>query len=139
MPEPRFERLETELLDGGVAADCVQELIAELRDHLADLEREALEAGETADGARALARAALGSEAAIAAAALSRPELMSWPRRWPRTASCLRSAVLIALLPGVPVLYCWHRGSLICRWSVSACLGALMTGLLLLILQWTVL
>lgn len=135
MPEPRFERLRTELLDGGVAPDCVENLLAELHDHFADLELDALEAGCSRAEAVAAAWSALGSEDSIVAAALCRPELMTWPHRWPRTASCVRSALFLALLPSVPVLYCVHRGPVICRWGVSACLASLITALLFFVMQ----
>ena len=76
----------------------------------------------------------LGQQDAIAAEVLAKPELRSWPERWPWIVSLLRPVLLLLLLPALPVLACAGRGPAIARWSVSISLAALLTGGLLLVM-----
>jgi hypothetical protein len=138
MSKPRFDRLKLALLEGGVAPRYVQRTILELEDHYADIANEAIAAGLSAADAAAEARAALGSEESIARAVIARTELRDWVHRWPRAAHCVKTAVLLVLLPVVPVVYCAHRGPSIVRWSISASLALFATSALLLGMQWLV-
>ncbi len=138
MSKPRFERLKRALLDGGVAGRYVQRTVLELQDHYTDIENEALAAGLSAHDAARQARAALGSEKSIAAVVIAHTELRDWTHRWPRAARYARTAVLLIVLPVVPVLYCAYRGPSIARWSISASLALLLTGGLLLGMQWLI-
>lgn len=132
MPEPRFTALKNQLLGGGVAPCYVKRTILELKDHYRDLESEALRAGLGDDEAARWASTALGDEESIAQAVLACAELRAWTHTWPRLASWLRAALLFALLPSVPVVYCYSRGASIARWSVSAGLATLVTAGLML-------
>ncbi|HEX5047142.1 MAG TPA: hypothetical protein VFX89_08490 [Gammaproteobacteria bacterium] len=140
MPDrAQFESLKLELLRGGVAPSYVERTILELREHCEDLEADALAAGLEKEQAARLALAQLGSEESIAAAVLARGELLVWTRRWPRTASCLRSAATIVALPGLPVAYCIDRGAEIARWSAALGSALVLVSALLACLNWMIL
>ena len=110
----------------------ISRLLAELDDHYADLEREERATGREPVVAAVEALRRLGQQDAIAAEVLAKPELRSWPERWPWIVSLLRPVLL--LLPALPVLACAGRGPAIARWSVSISLAALLTGGLLLVM-----
>jgi hypothetical protein len=117
----------------------VHRTIQELKDHYVDIELDALNAGAAASEAGAIARSTIGDEEAIASAAFAARNLLVWSARWPRSARYLDAAVYYTLLPAAPFAYCAAHGSVIARWSVSASLGALFTGGLLLSMHWALL
>ena len=131
MPKPRFKTLRADLLRKGVSPHYVRRTVSELQDHYLDLESEALAAGRSAEHAAAEAKARLGEESTIAAAVAAQSELQSWPLRRP-WAICVRSLILLALIPVLPIRACMGRGELIARWSLSISFSALVTGGLLL-------
>ncbi len=132
MPSPKLTALKTSLRAGGVSPAYISRLLAELDDHYADLEREERATGREPVVAAVEALRRLGQQDAIAAEVLAKPELRSWPERWPWIVSLLRPVLLLLLLPALPVLACAGRGPAIARWSVSISLAALLTGGLLL-------
>jgi hypothetical protein len=138
MPNREFEALRLELLRGGVSPIYVERTIIELGEHYEDLERDALGAGMSREEAAKTARTMLGSEQAIVAAVLARPELLSWSRRWPTVALCVRSAAAIGILPALPVLYCVDRSQYIARWGGAIGVAVLLVGLLLAWLDWMI-
>jgi len=139
MPDrAQFESLKLELLRGGVAPNYVERTILELREHCGDLENDALAAGVAKDHAARLALEQLGSEESIAAAVLAQRELLVWTRRWPRTASCLKSAATIVALPGLPVTYCIDRGAEIARWGAALGSTLVLVSALLACLNWMI-
>jgi hypothetical protein len=131
MPDPRFEALRLRLARGGVAPAYVERTIVELTEHYLDLESAALAAGETAQAAADLARAALGDERAIAAAILSRPELLAWSARHPRFAYCCE-------LPGRPLMFCIAHRPEIARWGVALGIAVTLVGGILAALNWLI-
>ena len=133
-----FESMRLELLQGGVSPIYVERTIIELSEHYEDLERDALDAGLSKEEAERVARTALGGEQALTAAVLARPELLSWSRRWPTLAFCVRSAAAIGVLPALPVLYCVDRGQFIARWGGALSGALLIVGLLLAGLNWMI-
>jgi hypothetical protein len=135
MPEPESAGLKMRLLSGGVSVSIVRRTLLELQEHYADLEAASLEAGASAKQAAAEARAALGTDASLAAAILARDDLKDWAHRWPRAARYVRGTALVLLLPAVPVVYCACRRASIARWSASVSLGIAITGGLLLALR----
>ena len=140
MPDrAQFESLKLELLRGGVAPAYVERTILELSEHCEDLENDALAGGLAKSEAARLALAQLGSEQSIAAAVLAQTELLVWTRRWPRTASCLRSAATIVALPGVPVVYCIDRSAEIARWGAALGSALILVSSLLACLNWMIL
>ena len=132
MPEPRFKALKKQLLAGGVKPRYIKRTVIELKDHYRDLKAEALRAGMSADAAARFASIELGDQESIARAVLARPELRNWTQSWPRLASGLRTVVLLAVMPAVPVVYCYARSASIARWSISAGLATLVTAALML-------
>lgn len=137
MPSPRqFEALRLELLQGGVARLYIQRTLLELGEHLADLESAALDEGLSTEEAEKSALERLGSQRSIAAAILARPELLDFSHRWPRTAGCVRTAAMLAALPGLPIMYCVHRGADIARWGVASGIATLLVGSYFAWLNW---
>jgi hypothetical protein len=136
VPSREFTALKLALARGGVAPLYIRRAILELGDHHADLESDALAAGMSSDAAARYAEEALGSEESIAAAILARAELIDWSRRWPRVASCLRSAAILGALPGVPVTFCVDHGPGIARWGASFGLAMVVVSTLLFSLHW---
>ena len=134
----QFESMRLELLRGGVSPIFAERTIIELSEHYEDLERDALDSGLASDEAARVARATLGTDQVLAAAVLARPELLSWSRRWPTLALCVRTAAVIGVLPALPVLYCVDRGQYIARWGAALSGAVLIVGLLLASLNWMI-
>jgi hypothetical protein len=131
MLSPTFVNLRSALERGGVAPVYVRRTLLELGEHYEDLESDALAAGLSRDEAADVARAMLGNEQTIASVILAHPELRAWSHRWPRTALCLRVAVVVATLPEAPVTFCVDRSPAIARWGSAAGLAMLLVGSLL--------
>ena len=138
MPESRFEALKLELQKGGVAPVYVERTVLELEEHLTDLEQDLLATGLSNEDARRQALAALGDEHAIAAAVLARPELLDWSVRYPRFASCVRSATVIGLIPGMPVMFCIEHRPELARWAAAVMAAATFIGAILAWLDWMI-
>jgi hypothetical protein len=138
MPDTRFEALKLELRKGGVAPVYVERTLLELEEHYLDLEQDALAAGLSRAEAERAARAALGSEQAIATAVLARPELREWSVRYPRAAAYLRSATTIGLIPGMPVMFCIEHRPELTRWAAAVAAAAAFIGAILAWLDWMI-
>ena len=78
-----YNKLSEQLLRGGISPGCVVRLIAELRDHHADLAESALADGMSMEDARKQADSLLGTQDDILSDTLAREELKSWAARWP--------------------------------------------------------
>ena len=94
MRDADFASLRETLLREGVARKHVRRAIAELRDHQTDLFSESFANGRSVEDAEREASIRLGSEDALAAAILARPELKSWMHRRPRIAYWLIPTML---------------------------------------------
>jgi hypothetical protein len=138
MPDTQFEALKLELLKGGVAPVYVARTILELEEHYADLERDALDLGLSANDAARAARTAIGDERALASAILARPELLEWRSRWPRVAVWVRSAAAIGVLPGMPLMFCIEHRPEIARWGAALGVAAAIVGVVLAWLNWMI-
>jgi hypothetical protein len=92
----------------------------------------------TAEEAARAASDALGDERAIIAAALARPELLTFSTRWPRVAMCLHSAAAIGTLPGAPLLFCIEHRPELARWGAAVGLAATLMGSVLAVLNWLI-
>lgn len=99
MGTQRFESLSRRLVRAGIAPRHVRRLIAELEAHFIDLVAELRSTGLSQAECASQAAARLGTEDALAASIIARPELQSWARRWPWLAF-----VLLPLL-AVPVQF----------------------------------
>ena len=138
MPDSRFEALKLELQEGGVAPVYIERTLLELEEHYTDLEQDALAAGLSREEAEHAAHAALGTERVIAAAVLARPELREWSSRYPRLADCVRSATVIGLIPGMPVMFCIEHRPELTRWAAAVMAAATFIGGILALLDWMI-
>ena len=138
MRDAQFESLRLELLGSGVAPAYVHRTILELREHYADLESAARDAGFDAEEAANIALATLGHERAIAAAVLARPELLTFRTRHPRVAQYLHSAAAIGALPGLPLMFCIEHRPELARWCAAISVAATLMGSFLAGLNWLI-
>jgi hypothetical protein len=138
MRDSRFEALKLTLEKGGVAPVYIDRTLLELEEHYADLEQDGLASGLSSAEAASAAQAALGSERAIAEAVLARPELREWSLRYPRFASCMRSATTIGLIPGMPVMFCIEHRPELTRWATAVMAAATFVGAVLSFLDWVI-
>jgi len=138
MRDEQFESLRLELLGSGVNPAYVERTILELGEHYADLESAALETGLGADEAARVALASLGNQRAIAAAVLSRPELLTFRTRHPRVAQYLHSAATIGTLPGLPLMFCIEHRPELTRWGAAISVAAALMGGVLAGLNWLI-
>jgi hypothetical protein len=139
MPEPDFGKLRSALLASGIRPRIATRFIAELRDHLDDLEADALSAGSTPAEAKAQALERIGSFAVIAEEMSRRSALKSWPYRYPAVARIWYPFAYVTLLPVAPIFYGAARAPIIGRWIACTMLGAAVTASMLLILQLSIL
>jgi hypothetical protein len=138
MPDGQFESLRLELLRSGVTPVYVERTVLELAEHYADLEGAALASGLSAEDAARAALSSLGNERAIAAAILSRPELLTFSTRYPRVAHYLQSAATIGTLPGLPLLFCIEHRPELARWGAAIGVAATLMGSVLAGLNWLI-
>lgn len=136
MLEARLDALRLELLQNGIAPLYAERTIEELEAHYLDLEAAALAAGRTPLEAAAIAREALGANEAIVSAAVLRPALLAWSKRWPRVAHCLESAAAMSALPGLPFAYCIEHRPELARWSTSLGVATILVSGVLTVLDW---
>jgi hypothetical protein len=135
MPEANFDMLRDELLRQGVAPRHVIRMMTELADHQEDLELEATQQGfDAADASRHAAKR-IGSGKILAAHVLCRPELKSWVYRYPRLSRLILPVAYLALLPLAPVFAGIAIAPVIVRWSACLILSAVITALMLLVMQ----
>jgi hypothetical protein len=97
MGSRRLSALNERLLRAGLAPRRVSRIIAELEDHLDDLLAELATRGLDAASALSEAHERLGSEDALFASVLARPELASWASRRPAVAFGLLPAPVFAV------------------------------------------
>lgn len=97
MTTERFAGLSRRLLRAGVAPRHVKRLIAELEAHFADLVAELQSTGLSPAECESRAAVRLGTEDAVAANILARPELQSWTRQWPWLAFVLLPLLALPL------------------------------------------
>jgi hypothetical protein len=95
---PRFEQLRERLLRAGIAPRHVRRYVGELRDHFDDLVAEDLKRGVPRHAAEAEAHTRLGTDEALAAAMLQRPELRSLTARFPWLVFGAGPVLMLAIL-----------------------------------------
>jgi len=132
MPDVSLQAYEHELRKSGVAPRHVRRTMLELADHFDDLAREARESGADDQRAAQYAIGELGEPKTLAAAARSQPELLSWAYRFPYAALIVYPLVWMAV---TPVFAGVDYAPRVVRWSACLVLGALVTGLMILMLQ----
>lgn len=135
MREPDFNELANQLLKSGIAPRHAHRTVNELRDHYDDLVDAAVDAGANSKSARRRASMQLGSMGQFVANMASHRELKTWSFRYPRLAVVVYPLACLAVLPGIPVFAgIAHRSALI-RWGTCLLAAGLVTALMLLIMQ----
>ncbi len=135
MPEQSFDELRSYLLNSGIAPRYVKRTIAELHDHLEDLENEARSNGIAPIEALAYAETRIGEHKLIARHMLAKTELKVWIYRYPRIARLYLPVAYLLLLPTAPVFAGAENASAIARWSTSLMVSAAVTAAMLLLMQ----
>jgi periplasmic protein TonB len=132
VPNAPFDALIGQLLDAGVSAKYVARLRAELQEHAADLEAEALSAEKSLLEARQEARVRLGEERAIAAEFFKRPELRSWvyQSRW--LSHLLKAVVWVLLKASIPGAMVATSRTTLVRYAGAAGVATVALGVFLL-------
>jgi hypothetical protein len=137
-----FAALRERLLAGGVAPRHVERIIAELEAHLQDLETEIRSHGAAATDAHTQARARLGSDDALTASILARPELCSWARRRPSLAFAVLPIVgfastfvgaILVLVALVNLAHLWFGATLAHSAVLQICARLITVGALWLL------
>lgn len=135
MREPDFNALANQLLISGIAPRHAHRTVNELRDHYDDLVDAAVNDGVNSKEARRLAAGQLGSMDRFVANMASHRELKTWSFRYPRLAVVVYPLACLAVLPGIPVFAGIAHRSEIIRWGACLLAAGLVTALMLLILQ----
>lgn len=135
MREPDFSDLATKLLKCGIAPRHAHRTVNELRDHYDDLVDAAVDAGATSKTARRKAARQLGEMDEFVSAMASRRELKTWAYRYPRLAVVVYPVACLAILPAVPVFAGIAHRSALMRWGASLLGAGLVTAVMLLVLQ----
>lgn len=132
MPEDRYQALARYLLDCGIEPKFAARICTELRDHYADLEREALAAERTPEEAAAEAALRLGDDEIIAREFVRRPELRIWIYRSEWVLRCLAFVVAVVAWLLEPLQSLADRGAAMLRYGAAAAAAFLVTCALLL-------
>ncbi len=134
MPEPDFKAVATRLLEGGISAQCARRAVNELRDHYDDLFDSAMACDKSRGVARQTALRRLGLEQFVVHM-LSRRELKAWAFRYPRAALMIYPLACLAALPALPIMAGAAHASSIARWGASLLLAGIVTAIMLLGMQ----
>lgn len=135
MREPDFNALSNELLKSGISRRHAYRAVSELRDHYDDLLDAAVDNGANSKAARRIASAQLGSLERFASEMASHRELKTWSFRHPGLAAVFYPLACLAVLPAIPVFAgIAHRNALM-RWGTCLLAAGLVTALMLLLLQ----
>jgi len=135
MREPDFSELATRLLKSGISPRHAHRTVNELRDHYDDLVDAAVDEGANSKNARLSAANELGAMDDFVAEMASRRELKTWAFRYPRLAIIVYPIACLAVLPAMPVFVgIAHRTALV-RWGASLLAAGVVTAMLLLIMQ----
>ncbi|MEJ2257052.1 MAG: hypothetical protein P8X98_08580 [Woeseiaceae bacterium] len=135
MARQDLDTLRGRLLHAGIAPRFVARAVAELGDHLVDIESEAAEHGVAREAAATRAAERLGTIEVIAQQYLDRPEMRSWFFRYPRLARVVFPVAYALLLPALPICAGIRHASALGKWLASLLLGGLVTMAMLLVMQ----
>jgi TonB family protein len=138
VPRPNFKVLSRRLVEAGVAQHFADRIRSELQDHFADLEEELMQAQRIQRRAALEARRRLGSNDAIVAEFMKRPELFCWVYRSRWLLHLLRAVSLVLLFfRAVSAgLAAWRPALL--RYALAAGLALAVTTGILFALQWSI-
>ncbi len=139
MRELDFNALATQLLKSGITPRHVHRTVNELRDHYDDLVDAVVDDGANSQEARQRAADRLGFMDDFVLEMASRRELKTWSFRYPRAAILVYPLACLAVLPAVPVLAGIAHKSILARWGASLMVAGLVTALMLLAMQLSIL
>jgi hypothetical protein len=139
MREPDFTALASRLLKRGISPRHTHRTVNELRDHYDDLVDAAVDEGANSKTARRLAADALGPMDNLVSEMASRRELKTWAFRYPHLAVVVYPLACLAALPAIPVVVGIANRSAIVRWGASLLAAGVVTSVLLLIMQLSIL
>ena len=135
MSSAALHELRGRLLRSGIAPRYVERTIAELQDHLDDVEREAEENGLTRAAAEALAIERIGDFESITRQYRQLPELRCWFYRYPRLARAVLPVAYVGALLTAPITSGIDNASLIGKWCACMFLSAIATASMMLLLH----
>jgi hypothetical protein len=135
MREPDFNALATRLLRNGISPRHAHRTVNELRDHYDDLVDAAVDEGANSKAARLRAAKELGTMDDFVAEMASRRELKTWAKRYPQLAVVVYPIACLVVLPAMPVFVGIANRTALIRWSASLLAAGLVTAVLLLIMQ----
>ena len=135
MREPDFNALAARLLRSGITPHHAHRTVNELRDHYDDLVDAAVDAGANSKNARRRAAVELGTMEDFVADMASRRELKTWSFRYPHLAVVVYPLACLAALPAMPVFAGFAHRATVLRWGVSLLGAGLVTALMLLVMQ----
>ena len=135
MPEGELQGFENYLRRSGVRCCHARRATLEIREHIDDLQADAIAAGMPLAMAKAHARQAIGDLRQIADDIVSRPELRVWMFRYPRVARACLPLAYFVLLPTRPLFVGVQRAPEIARWGACMMLGAAITAAMFLAMQ----
>lgn len=135
MPDLDVDRFRRQLLESGVAPRHVGRVVAELSDHLEDLEIEAMRQGRCREEARADAIERFGDVSIIADHVLSRPEFKCWLYRFPHLARIVLPIAYLLVLPAAPIYAGVAHAPTIGRWCACLIVSGLVTSGMMLMMQ----
>ena len=139
MRDPDFNALAGRLLKCGIAPRHAHRTVNELRDHYDDLVDAAVDDGANSKVARSQASRQLGALDDFVEEMAARRELKTWVFRYPRLAIAVYPLACLAVLPAVPVFAGIAHKAAIIRWGASLLGAGLITALMLLVLQLSIL
>ena len=135
MREPDFSALANRLLKSGISPRHAHRTVNELRDHYDDLVDAAVDEGANSRNARLSAANELGTMDDFVAEMASRRELKTWTFRYPHLAVVVYPIACLAVLPAMPVFVGIAHRTALMRWGASLLVAGIVTALLLLIMQ----
>ncbi len=139
MREPDFNALAQRLLESGITARHAHRTVNELRDHYDDLVDEAVDSGANSKEARSRAMQQLGSMDDFVTAMQSRRELKTWAFRYPHAALVVYPLACLVALPALPVFAGVAHRSTLAKWGASLLAAGVVTAVILLVLQLSIL
>lgn len=139
MRELDFNELAANLLKHGIAPRHAHRTVNELRDHYDDLVDSAVDAGADSQSARRFASRELGSMDEFVRDMASRRELKTWSFRYPQLAVIVYPLACLAVLPAMPVFAGIAHRTALARWGASLLAAGLITALMLLTMQLSIL
>lgn len=139
MPRPNFRQFRTSLLEAGIARKHADRAVIEMRDHYEDIVDAQIAKGLSRRAAEKVAMRDIGDLEGIAQAMSEYPELRCWALRFPRVAIVVYPLTCLVLLPVAPVFAGVAHAPQVARWSMSLFLGALVTAMMFLVMQLSIL